>query len=157
MDTPTLEEQNAALRSLLKEFRDFVLSAVRMWSAKHVDPSHVNPIWARVAEAIEPPAAPAPETDGISLSAIIPLTGTIKEASIVERVIYGKLYNDLRGRFPDGSEIHTSRVAGIRRNGQFVTTSGSTYRVEFDRRSPQPFDLPYVDDADILRWRAGLV
>lgn len=153
MDTPTLEEQNAALRSLLKEFRDFVLSAVRMWSAKHVDPSHVNPIWARVAEAIEPPAAPAPKT-----GKELPITATIKEAYVMQSVIYGKMYGDTRGRFPDGAEIHSSRVFGRLPNGDYITRSGSVYRVEFLPQAKIYFeDLKHLtyEDAEVLLWQTG--
>lgn len=62
------------------------------------------------------------------------LTGVIKNARFLNvggdrHVIYGNIYHDAHGRFPDGEHIKTSVV--VDQTDDIVTTrSGSIYKLE---------------------------
>ena len=50
---------------------------------------------------------------------------------VMYNVIWGDIYNDIRGRFGDGTNIHTSDIPGGRRmefkEGDIVKTLNSSY------------------------------
>lgn len=45
-------------------------------------------------------------------------------------VIIGKVYNDIKGRFKDGTEIHTSRVLKADFVNGVIETQNSVYHLE---------------------------
>lgn len=47
-------------------------------------------------------------------------------------VIFGEIYNDIKKRFPDGTEIHTSKVLKIDFINGIVETLNSVYHLELD-------------------------
>ena len=44
-------------------------------------------------------------------------------------IIYGNIYNDIKGRFPDGTDIHTSKVLKINFVDGVVETRNSVYHL----------------------------
>ncbi|MGV1754750.1 hypothetical protein [Agrobacterium sp. CG674] len=60
------------------------------------------------------------------------VTAVIKNARFFDigqkQVVMGQIYDDARGRFPDGHQINTSEVLDVK--GDIVTTKNSTYRIE---------------------------
>ena len=55
------------------------------------------------------------------------ITGTINDWVKSGQVIYGKIYGDTRGRFPDGTQIRTSKIDSI--EGDIVYTQNSVYKL----------------------------
>jgi hypothetical protein len=49
-----------------------------------------------------------------------------------KQVAYGNIYEDSKGRFPDGEQVKTSVVVDIQED-KFLTKSGTLYR--FERRN----------------------
>lgn len=47
--------------------------------------------------------------------------------------LVGEIYNDVRGRFPDGTEVITSKIVGYK-DGVVITKSGSEYVLGFPNR-----------------------
>jgi hypothetical protein len=47
-------------------------------------------------------------------------------------IIIGKVYNDIKGRFKDGEEIHTSKVLKADFVNGVVETRNSVYHLELD-------------------------
>lgn len=45
-------------------------------------------------------------------------------------IIWGEVYNDIKGRFADGTEIHTSRVLKADFVNGVVETKNSVYHLE---------------------------
>lgn len=55
------------------------------------------------------------------------ITGTLENWVKVGQVIYGNIYGDSKGRFPDGLEIHTSRIDSI--EDGIAYTRNSVYKL----------------------------
>lgn len=53
----------------------------------------------------------------------------LKEAALVYGVVYGKIYEDSRKRWPDGTRVRTSLVKEVK--GDIVITRNTTYKVEW--------------------------
>ncbi|CCV12965.1 hypothetical protein [Mesorhizobium sp. STM 4661] len=50
------------------------------------------------------------------------------------KCIWGQVFGDILGRFPDGKQIHTSRVIELNREAGYVTThSGNIYKLEEEK------------------------
>ena len=62
----------------------------------------------------------------------VQITGVLRNAQpkylTTGGYVVGNIYGDVRGRFPDGSLIHTSFV--VRQEGDLIFTLNSVYRVE---------------------------
>ncbi len=63
------------------------------------------------------------------------ITGTLKNASWdpQAKVVWGWLYNDIHGRWRDGTRIHTSEAMSCERDDkpEFIKTRNSYYQVEW--------------------------
>lgn len=61
-------------------------------------------------------------------------TNYIKDWKIVKHynsvIIFGKIYNDIKKRFPDGTEIHTSKILKADFVSGVVETLNSVYHLE---------------------------
>ena len=55
-------------------------------------------------------------------------TAVLKNWSKVGQVIYGDIYGDTKGRFPDGTYIRTSRVMEV--DEDFAYTMNSIYKLD---------------------------
>lgn len=63
------------------------------------------------------------------------ITGTLKDWKIEHKqgnkyVLNGKIYNDIRNRFLDGTEITTSRLLSIEFEDGIAYTENSIYKLE---------------------------
>lgn len=74
--------------------------------------------------------------------------------------IYGKMFGDAAGRFPDGTDVHTTDV--VSHDGYlFTTKSGSVYKVTFLKDDDHAQDIhdavifSYGPDHDRIRHRDG--
>ena len=63
------------------------------------------------------------------------ITGTLEnwfreQVTKREFIIHGDCFGDMRGRFPDGMDIHTSGIKNrALKEGDVVTTRNSTYKL----------------------------
>lgn len=65
------------------------------------------------------------------------ITATLKNVTLdpIYKIVWGNIYGDIHGRWPDGTRIHTSSIPKfseiVEGKTEIIKTLNSTYRLEW--------------------------